>query len=100
MVDEYGDIQGLVTLEDILEEVVGDFTTTQTRPPSEEVNMQNDGTVMVEGSVNIRDLNKEMDWDLPTEGPKTLNGLIVEVPRRHSRRPAKLTCRQLPYGSS
>ena len=78
MVDEYGDIQGLVTLEDILEEVVGDFTTTQTRPPSEEVNMQHDGTVMVEGSVNIRDLNKEMDWDLPTEGPKTLSGLIVE----------------------
>ena len=78
VVDEYGDIQGLVTLEDILEEVVGDFTTTQTRPPSEEVNMQNDGTVMVEGSVNIRDLNKEMDWDLPTEGPKTLSGLIVE----------------------
>ena len=77
VVDEYGDIQGLVTLEDILEEVVGDFTTTQTRPPSEEVNMQND-TVMVEGSVNIRDLNKEMDWDLPTEGPKTLSGLIVE----------------------
>ena len=78
VVDEYGDIQGLVTLEDILEEVVGDFTTTQTRPPSEEVNMQHDGTVMVEGSVNIRDLNKEMDWDLPTEGPKTLSGLIVE----------------------
>ncbi|USD27550.1 HlyC/CorC family transporter [Pseudoalteromonas sp. SCSIO 43201] len=78
VVDEYGDIQGLVTLEDILEEVVGDFTTTQTRAPSEDVNMQHDGTVMVEGSVNIRDLNKEMDWDLPTEGPKTLSGLIVE----------------------
>lgn len=78
VVDEYGDIQGLVTLEDILEEVVGDFTTTQTRAPSEDVNMQRDGSVMVDGSVNVRDLNKEMSWDLPTEGPKTLSGLIVE----------------------
>ncbi|MEJ6473359.1 HlyC/CorC family transporter [Pseudoalteromonas piscicida] len=78
VVDEYGDIQGLVTLEDILEEVVGDFTTTQTRAPSEDVNMQRDGSVMVDGSVNVRDLNKEMNWELPTEGPKTLSGLIVE----------------------
>ncbi len=78
VVDEYGDIQGLVTLEDILEEVVGDFTTTQTRAPSEDVNMQRDGSVMVDGSVNVRDLNKEMSWDLPTEGPKTLSDLIVE----------------------
>ncbi|WP_105200993.1 MULTISPECIES: HlyC/CorC family transporter [unclassified Pseudoalteromonas] len=78
VVDEYGDIQGLVTLEDILEEVVGDFTTTQTRAPSEEVNIQADGSVLVEGSANIRDLNKEMGWKLPIDGPKTLSGLIVE----------------------
>ncbi len=78
VVDEYGDIQGLVTLEDILEEVVGDFTTTQAKTPSEEVSRQRDGSIIVEGSVNIRDLNKEMDWQLPTEGPKTLSGLIVE----------------------
>ena len=58
--------------------MVGDFTTTQTRAPSEDVNMQRDGSVMVDGSVNVRDLNKEMSWDLPTEGPKTLSGLIVE----------------------
>ncbi|AOT09234.1 HlyC/CorC family transporter [Pseudoalteromonas luteoviolacea] len=78
VVDEYGDIQGLVTLEDILEEVVGDFTTTQTPTPSDEVTVQSDGSVLVDGSANIRDLNKEMGWALPTEGPKTLSGLIVE----------------------
>ncbi|RZF80648.1 HlyC/CorC family transporter [Pseudoalteromonas sp. CO325X] len=78
VVDEYGDIQGLVTLEDILEEVVGDFTTTQTRPPSEEVSEQDDGSVLVDGGANIRDLNKEMGWHLPQDGPKTLSGLIVE----------------------
>ena len=78
VVDEYGDIQGLVTLEDILEEVVGDFTTTQTRATSDEVDVQSDGSVLVDGAANIRDINKEMTWELPTEGPKTLSGLIVE----------------------
>ena len=78
VVDEYGDIQGLVTLEDILEEIVGDFTTTKTPTPSEEVNEQPDGSFLVEGSATIRDLNKEMSWNFPTDGPKTLNGLIVE----------------------
>ncbi len=78
VVDEYGDIQGLVTLEDILEEVVGDFTTTQTPAASDEVNVQSDGSVLVDGAANIRDINKEMNWELPTEGPKTLSGLIVE----------------------
>ena len=78
VVDEYGDIQGLVTLEDILEEVVGDFTTTQTRTPSEEVVSQDDGSFLVDGGANVRDLNKEMDWEFPLDGPKTLSGLIVE----------------------
>jgi len=78
VVDEYGDIQGLVTLEDILEEVVGDFTTTMTRTPSEEIHSQKDGTYIIDGSANIRDLNKEMNWSFPTDGPKTLSGLIVE----------------------
>jgi len=78
VVDEYGDIQGLVTLEDILEEIVGDFTTTATPAPSEEVRLQPDGSYLVDGSATIRDINKEMSWKFPTNGPKTLNGLIVE----------------------
>ncbi|PCI60324.1 MAG: magnesium/cobalt efflux protein [Gammaproteobacteria bacterium] len=78
VVDEYGDIQGLVTLEDILEEIVGDFTTTATPAPSEEVKLQPDGSYLVDGSATIRDINKEMSWKFPTDGPKTLNGLIVE----------------------
>ena len=78
VVDEYGDIQGLVTLEDILEEIVGDFTTTQTPTPSDEVTLQPDGSYLVDGSASIRDVNKEMSWQLPTYGPKTLNGLIIE----------------------
>jgi Mg2+/Co2+ transporter CorB len=78
VVDEYGDIQGLVTLEDILEEVVGDFTTTMTPAPREEVHSQQDGSFMVDGGANIRDINKEMAWDFPIDGPKTFNGLILE----------------------
>jgi Mg2+/Co2+ transporter CorB len=78
VVDEYGDIQGLVTLEDILEEIVGDFTTTMTPTPSEEITPQPDGSYLVDGTASIRDVNKEMGWELPTDGPKTLNGLIIE----------------------
>lgn len=78
VVDEYGDIQGLVTLEDILEEIVGDFTTTMTTPTSDEVNIQPDGCYLIDGSANIRDINKSMGWAFPTDGPKTLNGLIIE----------------------
>jgi len=78
VVDEYGDIQGLVTLEDILEEIVGDFTTTMTPAPSDEVNIQPDGSYLVDGTATIRDINKEMSWHFPTDGPKTLNGLILE----------------------
>lgn len=78
VVDEYGDIQGLVTLEDILEEIVGDFTTTQTPTPSDVVTLQPDGSYLVDGSASIREVNKEMSWELPTDGPKTLNGLIIE----------------------
>ena len=78
VVDEYGDIQGLVTLEDILEEIVGDFTTTMTPTPSDEVHIQPDGSFLVDGSATIRDINKEMSWSFPTDGPKTLNGLIIE----------------------
>ncbi|WP_206483492.1 HlyC/CorC family transporter [Thalassotalea sp. G2M2-11] len=78
VVDEYGDIQGLVTLEDILEEIVGDFTTTMTPAACDEVNIQPDGSYLVDGTATIRDINKEMNWHFPTDGPKTLNGLILE----------------------
>jgi Mg2+/Co2+ transporter CorB len=78
VVDEYGDIQGLVTLEDILEEIIGDFTTSFLPDHSKEANVQQDGSVLIDGSVNVRELNKELDWHFPTEGPKTLNGLILE----------------------
>ena len=77
VVDEYGDIQGLVTLDDILEEIVGEFTTD----PADiyrEVQPEPDGSYMVSGSANVRELNRMMAWRLPTDGPKTLNGLIVE----------------------
>jgi Mg2+/Co2+ transporter CorB len=77
VVDEYGDVQGLVTLEDILEEIVGEFTTD----PSmhiKEVHRQKDGTFLVDGSASIRELNRVMQWKLPTSGPKTFSGLITE----------------------
>lgn len=77
VVNEYGDIQGLVTLEDILEEIVGEFTSDPYATVSD-VYPQADGTYLVDGSTNIRDLNRMMHWELPTDGPKTLNGLILE----------------------
>ena len=77
VVDEYGDIQGLVTLDDILEEIVGEFTTdpADSHP---DVLPQADGSVWIKARVHVRDLNRIMGWELPTDGPKTLNGLIVE----------------------
>jgi Mg2+/Co2+ transporter CorB len=77
VVDEYGDIQGLVTLDDILEEIVGEYTTD----PADvyrEVQPEADGDFMVSGAANVRELNRMMGWRLPTQGPKTLNGLIIE----------------------
>jgi Mg2+/Co2+ transporter CorB len=77
VVDEYGDIQGLVTMDDILEEIVGEFTTD---PASafRDVQPDEDGSYVVAGGANIRSLNRLMNWQLPTDGPKTLNGLILE----------------------
>ena len=77
VVNEYGDIQGLVTLEDILEEIVGEFTTDPSSS-SKDVHIQDDGTYLVDGSITVRDLNKLFNWNLTIEGPKTLNGLIIE----------------------
>jgi Mg2+/Co2+ transporter CorB len=79
VVDEYGDIQGLVTLADILEEVVGEFTTDIAEETNEDIMPQPDGSFLIDGSINIRDLNREMQLNLPTDGPKTLNGLILEL---------------------
>ncbi|MGC1523028.1 MAG: HlyC/CorC family transporter [Steroidobacteraceae bacterium] len=78
VVDEYGDIQGLVTLEDILEEIVGEFTTDPATMMHKDVHTDTDGSFVANGSATIRALNRSMRWNLPTDGPKTLNGLIVE----------------------
>lgn len=77
VVDEYGEIQGLATLDDILEEIVGEFTTDFART-IEEVFPQKDGSFEVDGGVNLRELNRDLGWSLPTGGPKTMSGLIVE----------------------
>ncbi len=77
VVSEYGDVQGLVTLEDLLEEIVGEFTTD----PSalhREIHAEPDGNYVVSGSISIRTLNRTLGWNLPTDGPRTLNGLILE----------------------
>lgn len=79
VVDEYGDIQGLITIEDILEEIVGEFTNDPSHQDKfEEITIMQDGAYTVQGSISIRDLNRELNWNLPTEGPKTLNGLVLE----------------------
>lgn len=78
VVDEYGDIKGLVTLEDILEEIVGEFTTSTAPTIEEEVKPQSDGSVIIKGSANLRDLNKLFDWNLPVDEARTFNGLILE----------------------
>lgn len=77
VVDEYGDVQGIVTLEDILEEIVGNFTTSMA-DETDEIHPQQDGSYLIEGSANIREINRALDWDLPTVGAKTLNGLLTE----------------------
>ncbi|WP_175620143.1 HlyC/CorC family transporter [Yersinia enterocolitica] len=77
IVDEYGDIQGLVTVEDILEEIVGDFTTSMSPSLAEEVNPQSDGSVLIDGSANVRELNKAFNWSLPIEA-RTINGMLLE----------------------
>ncbi|WP_111412826.1 HlyC/CorC family transporter [Billgrantia lactosivorans] len=77
VVDEYGDVEGLVTLEDILEEIVGEFTT-DVAGQDQDIHRQEDGSHVIDGTANIREINRALGWKLPTDGPKTLNGLILE----------------------
>jgi len=77
IVDEYGDIEGLITLTDILEIIVGEITSDTLEKM--DIMPQADGSFMLEGSMMIRDINKRINWDLPTDGPKTLSGLILET---------------------
>ncbi|AWS54985.1 HlyC/CorC family transporter [Proteus mirabilis] len=78
VVDEYGEIQGLVTVEDILEEIVGDFTTSMSPSLAEEVIPQKDGSLLVDGTTNIRDINKAFTCHLPENEARTINGVIIE----------------------
>jgi Mg2+/Co2+ transporter CorB len=78
VVDEYGDLQGLVTLDEILEEIVGDFTTRALGRVVQDVHAESDGSYLVPGGMSLRDLNRRLRWDLPTEESRTLNGLILE----------------------
>jgi len=78
VVDEYGDVLGLVTLEDILEEIVGEFTTNMA-DTSKDIYPQEDGSFLIDGTATIREINRALNWQLPTDGPKTLNGLILEA---------------------
>lgn len=78
VVDEYGDIRGMVTLSDLLEEIVGDFVTDAAEDEWVPINDAGDGWFLIDASESLREINRELDWNLPTEGPKTLNGLITE----------------------
>jgi Mg2+/Co2+ transporter CorB len=78
VVDEYGDVLGLATLEDILEEIVGEFTTDYAST-SPDIIPQDDGTFIIDGTAAVRTINKTLGWKFPVDGPKTLNGLITET---------------------
>ena len=79
VVDEYGDIIGLITLEDIFREIVGEFTADADYiDEDKDIHPQADGSYYINGSANIREINRQNDWQLPTDGPKTINGLILE----------------------
>ena len=77
VVDEYGDIQGLVTLDDILEEIVGEYTA-ESRAKTRDIRLLDDGNYLVKGTISIRTLNRNMNWNLPEHEASTLNGLLLE----------------------
>lgn len=78
VVDEYGEVQGIVSLEDILEEIVGEFESEQDLD-NPHIHPQADGRLVIDGAASIRELNKILGWHLPSDGPKTLNGLVTEA---------------------
>lgn len=78
VVDEYGAVLGLVTLEDILEEIVGEFTS-DIADSIEDIVPQEDGSYVIDCAATVREINKALGWKLPTDGPRTLNGLLLEV---------------------
>lgn len=78
VVDEYGEVLGLVTLEDLLEEIVGDFTNNAATVSHRDIHRDRSGAYIINGSTTIRTLNRTLGWQLPTDGPKTLNGLLIE----------------------
>ena len=77
VVDEYGAVKGIITLEDILEEIVGEFTT-DLAASSKDIHPQDDGSFLIDGSASVRDINSVLSWDLDSTGAKTLNGLLTE----------------------
>lgn len=78
VVDEYGAVKGIVTLEDILEEIVGEFTT-DLADSSKDIHSQSDGSYLIDGTASIRDINRILNWNLDSSGAKTLNGLLMEI---------------------
>ncbi len=78
VVDEYGDVKGIVTLEDVLEEIVGNFTRNFPEATTD-IHPQPDGSYLIDGGTSIREVNRTLGWDLPTDGPKTLSGLLTEL---------------------
>ena len=77
VVDEYGEIEGLISIEDLFSEIVGKFNQQNLQKP-DALNVRSDGSIVVEGNYKIRDLNKQLEWKLPEEGSKTINGMIVD----------------------
>jgi Mg2+/Co2+ transporter CorB len=77
VVDEYGGIEGIITIEEIIEEIVGEFTM-DLPGLDEDIKAEDDGSFIASGTINLRELNRQLDWNLPTDGPKTLNGLILD----------------------
>lgn len=90
VIDEYGGIKGLVTIDDILEEIVGDFTTSMSPSFTDEVMPQHDGSVLIDGSANVREVNKVFNWQLPEEDARTINGMLLEFLEEIPKQPTQV----------